>query len=92
MKIKILFSALLLGVSLLFSTVHVNAQCAMCKRAAESNMNDNQSSVGKGLNKGILYLLSIPYILGGIGLVAWYSEKRKKRRAQELSNEISQIS
>ncbi len=54
------------------------AQCAMCKRAAESNMNDNQNNVGKGLNKGILYLLSVPYLLGGIGLLAWYSERRRK--------------
>lgn len=78
MKLKIIFTALLIGTVLLFSSVDVNAQCAMCKRVAESNMDDNQNNVGKGLNRGILYLLSVPYLLGGIGLLAWYSERRKK--------------
>lgn len=40
------------------------AQCPMCKMAAESNMKDG-GSAGRGLNLGILYMLSLPYLLVG---------------------------
>jgi hypothetical protein len=52
------------------------SQCAMCRRTAETNQTENTKS-GHGLNKGILYLLSIPYVLGGIGLFAWYRNRKK---------------
>ncbi|MCB0649648.1 MAG: hypothetical protein KDC85_00075 [Saprospiraceae bacterium] len=54
----------------------VEAQCPMCRMSAESNLK-NGGSEGKGLNSGILYLLSLPYFLiGGIGYV-WYRNKKK---------------
>jgi hypothetical protein len=52
------------------------SQCAMCRRVAETSQSENSKS-GAGLNKGIIYLLSVPYILGGIGLFAWYRNKKK---------------
>ncbi len=64
---------------MLLSSIDSNAQCAMCKRVAESNMEDNQNNVGKNLNKGILYLLSVPYLLGAIGIFVWYSERKKRK-------------
>lgn len=39
------------------------AQCAMCKAAAESDLQNNPNSVAKGINDGIIYLMIIPYIL-----------------------------
>lgn len=39
------------------------AQCAMCKAAVESNVNNDPNSVAKGINKGILYLMAVPYLL-----------------------------
>tara|TARA_B110000438_G_C15429207_1_gene485352 strand:+ start:105 stop:329 length:225 start_codon:yes stop_codon:yes gene_type:complete len=39
-----------------------SAQCAMCRIVAESSK-DGGSSIADGLNSGILYLMSIPYIL-----------------------------
>jgi hypothetical protein len=56
------------------------AQCAMCKRVAETSyQNENNPSTrrGKSLNMGILYLLSVPYLLGAVGAVVWYKNKRK---------------
>ena len=38
------------------------AQCAMCKANAESSLR-NGPSVARGLNSGILYLMTIPYLL-----------------------------
>lgn len=41
------------------------AQCAMCRAGAESAVKANPKSVAKGLNKGILFLMSIPYLVVG---------------------------
>jgi hypothetical protein len=42
------------------------AQCAMCKAAAESNLEHDPKSIARGLNKGILFLMAIPYVIVGI--------------------------
>ena len=56
------FSILIIAVLLLLPAVDI-AQCAMCKAAAESSLEANPNSVAKGLNSGILFLMSIPYIV-----------------------------
>ena len=38
------------------------AQCAMCKAAVESSQGQ-KNSVAAGINKGILYLMAVPYCL-----------------------------
>lgn len=48
---------------ILLVTHQIFAQCAMCKAAAESDLENNPNSVAKGLNTGILFLMAIPYIL-----------------------------
>jgi hypothetical protein len=40
-----------------------DAQCAMCKASAESNLANDPNSVARGINKGILYLMAVPYVL-----------------------------
>ena len=57
----------------------VSAQCPMCKTAIESAMKDKSNMKGRGLNKGILYLLSMPYLVVGIGGILWYRSSRKKQ-------------
>ncbi|MFZ1703692.1 MAG: hypothetical protein WAT79_05065 [Saprospiraceae bacterium] len=58
----------------LFSTETI-AQCPMCKMSAESNLKDG-GTMGKGLNTGILFLLSLPYIMvGSLGLI-WYKNRK----------------
>lgn len=55
----------------------LEAQCPMCKIAAQSNMK-NGGTAGKGLNAGILYMLATPYlIVGTIGFI-WWRNKRKQ--------------
>lgn len=54
------------------------AQCAMCSLTAE-NATENGNTQGKGLNKGILFLLAIPYLAAvGVG-VLWYTKYRSKK-------------
>ena len=74
--LRILCLSVLLSCSL---SVDVPAQCPMCRMAAESNMKNGGTS-GKGLNRGILYMLMMPYLLvGTIGYVWW----RNKRQEEE---------
>ena len=40
----------------------VEAQCAMCRAALESEADNSQA---EGVNNGIVYLMAIPYILVG---------------------------
>lgn len=61
-KRRIIFTVCLLALA----AYAAYAQCAMCKAAAESDAANNPNSVAKGLNKGIMLLLSLPYIVVGI--------------------------
>ncbi|WP_205503041.1 hypothetical protein [Rufibacter psychrotolerans] len=54
------------------------AQCAMCTASVESSNNEDGDSIANGLNKGILYLMAVPYLLaGGIGFF-WYRYSKRK--------------
>jgi hypothetical protein len=54
-------------------------QCAMCRRNVESNKENHSNKVGTGLNKGILYLMSIPYVIGAIGIAVWMKNRKQER-------------
>ena len=57
------------------------AQCAMCRATVENNLSSGDSSIGAGLNAGILYLMMMPYIL--IAIVAYFWYKRSKVESQK---------
>lgn len=60
---KVSLRHLILLVILVLISVHgMEAQCAMCKSAAESDLKNDPSSMAKNLNAGILYLMTVPYI------------------------------
>jgi hypothetical protein len=50
---------------LILFAVDAGAQCAMCKAAAESNLENDPKSIARGLNKGILFLMAAPYVIVG---------------------------
>jgi hypothetical protein len=54
-------------------TVDVQSQCSMLSAMMET---DQGYESAKGLNRGIVYLMSIPYIL--IGLIIWKIYKTNK--------------
>ncbi len=62
---------------LMFFQTDTNAQCAMCKRIAQTDKENKTSDKGRSLNNGILYLLSIPYLIGAAGAIAWYKNRKK---------------
>jgi len=64
---------------LVLIAVGVSAQCPMCRAAAETNLAQGGTE-GKGLNKGILYMLSLPYLLiATIGFLWWKNKKEESR-------------
>jgi hypothetical protein len=73
MKKLIFLFALLFSLSL--SEVSM-AQCSMCRQVAASSIQSGQKT-GIGLNKGILFLMSIPYLLGGTAAFMYWKYKRK---------------
>ena len=54
-------SVFLFAIVLLAMASPTDAQCVMCKAVAEDSAADG--GLGAGLNKGILYLMAVPYIL-----------------------------
>ncbi|MBK9402703.1 MAG: hypothetical protein IPN36_18245 [Bacteroidetes bacterium] len=56
----------------------VSAQCSMCKRVAESGL-ENGEKKGRGLNTGILYLMSVPYLMGGVAGYIWWKNNKKEK-------------
>jgi hypothetical protein len=60
-----------------------NAQCPMCRMSAEADLK-NGGLKAKGLNAGILYMLSFPYILLGTFGFIWYRERRKIEEVEQL--------
>ena len=73
-----LFALLL---SLLFSLAPrpAAAQCTMCKTQVESARKDKEGYDPSGLNKGILYMAAIPYLLIGTVGYFWYRNSKAKK-------------
>jgi hypothetical protein len=79
-RIRFIISFFSLVLLLSLAGGEVQAQCAMCRSSVESNHAEHNrlSRFGNGLNKGILYLMAIPYILGGTVAFLWYRNSRNK--------------
>ena len=62
-------------VLLLFFSLSIEAQCAMCRAVLES---EEDQSLAKGVNNGIVYLMVIPYVLiGGLGYYIYRKLRHK---------------
>jgi hypothetical protein len=63
---------------LLISFDASQAQCAMCTGTVETAHGSGTSSVAEGINKGVLYIFMMPYlILGTIGYFWWRGRKKQ---------------
>ncbi len=84
---KVLFLTILIVLMIcLVDTGELLAQCPMCRMSAESNLKDG-GTAGRGLNAGILYMLSMPYLLVfGIGYMWWKNKRDGREDEQHLWN------
>lgn len=80
---KLLRILLLCVVLIICLTPEVTAQCPMCRMSVESNFKAG-GTAGKGLNRGILYMLAMPYLLVGTMAYFWW---RNRRNEEEMGFE-----
>ena len=57
------------------------AQCVMCKAQVEAARAEKDDYDVAGLNKGIVYMMIVPYILMGAVGFFWYRRTHPKRAA-----------
>jgi len=72
---KIVFLSL---VAVLFHSASF-AQCAMCRASVENNVSNGDTSIGAGLNLGIMYLFTMPYIIAMVLGFFWYRNAKKRK-------------
>ena len=78
---KTLFAAsfaLFLGVLLSLAPIAARAQCVMCKSQIEAARQERDDYDAAGLNKGIVYMMYVPYILMGAVGYSWYRRTHPK--------------
>jgi prolipoprotein diacylglyceryltransferase len=75
-SLKVLVTGMLIAASTAIYTPS-SAQCSMCRAVAESGSKNDAKKTAAGLNTGILYLLSIPYVLGGVAFFIWRKNRKK---------------
>ncbi len=78
----LLIGGILLLLSLIFIPNELFAQCPMCSMSAEADLK-NGGSTGKGLNAGIMYMISFPYLMLGIIAVLWYRNQTRVERYEQ---------
>ncbi len=79
-KLSIINKILTILLGILCLPIISYAQCAMCRASVENNVSNGDTSVGAGLNMGILYLFVAPYLLAAIIGVLWYRHSRKNKK------------
>ncbi len=85
-------SWILIVLIVLVSIVDTNAQCAMCRASVGSNLSEGRGVIGTGINYGILYLLSTPYLLVAALFVVWYRVSKKELKEKlELKERLKKI-
>ena len=84
MRKQKIITVIILFFSVFLLAPETRAQCPMCKMSAESNLKSG-GTAGKGLNKGILYMLALPYTLvGTLGYIWWRNNRRKEEDEVEV--------
>lgn len=66
---------------LFFGASAAYGQCPMCKTALKSSIDSGKGTVGNGINKGILFLLTMPYVLAGTAGFVYYQNRKKQKNA-----------
>ncbi|MBD2768166.1 hypothetical protein IC235_09710 [Hymenobacter sp. BT664] len=70
--------ALLLGLLLSLAPLTARAQCVMCKSQVEAARQERDDYDVAGLNKGIVYMMVVPYLLMGMVGYFWYRRTHPK--------------
>jgi len=83
---KKLILSIILFLSLWIISPQVKAQCSLCQAQVQTNSQEGNHQAA-GLNSGILYLMSTPYLIAiGLGVI-WYKKYRKKEITLHMKEE-----
>lgn len=74
----------LLVMLLLAAPLASPAQCVLCSTQVEAARQENDGYDPGGLNKGILYLMAIPYLLMSVVGYGWYQRRKRGRQQATL--------
>ena len=66
---------------LLWVSLDLMAQCAMCRATLENNVSNGQVGIAAGINFGILYLFIMPYLIVVVLGLLWYKKSRNNKRS-----------
>jgi len=69
----------MVGILLSMVPLSVQAQCVLCKSQVESSRTEKDGYDVTGLNKGIVYLMTVPYLLMGTVGYLWYRNSKKNK-------------
>lgn len=78
MNLRLKYFLLLIAAAFLFIASPSLAQCPMCKASVEASLKEG-STYALGLNRGILYLLAMPYLTMSAIFLLWYRHQRKNK-------------
>lgn len=70
--------AIVVALFLSLAPLASSAQCIMCKSQVEAAQQERDDYDVAGLNKGILYMMTIPYLLMGAVGYFWYRRTHPK--------------
>ncbi|WP_324676488.1 hypothetical protein [Hymenobacter sp. GOD-10R] len=70
---------MLLGSLLSLMPITTYAQCSLCSSQVESARTEKDAQDFSGLNTGILYLMTIPYLLVGAVGFFWYRYSHQRK-------------
>jgi hypothetical protein len=86
---------LILVALVLLTQIDAVGQCAMCRTTVESTISNGRSNIATGLNTGILYLLSAPYLIVGAIAFLWFRQSKQEQQARlaklQLRKKVSQL-
>lgn len=81
---KAIFKFILsLVIFLSINVTEAAAQCAMCRATVENNVSNGDTSIGAGLNFGILYLFIMPYLAIGVIGYLWYRKSKQDAKKEQ---------
>ena len=80
---KKLFLGLVFALLTMASLSPAQAQCVMCKSQVEAARAERDDFDPAGLNRGIVYMMTVPYILMGAVGFFWYRRTHPKRPAPD---------
>ncbi len=80
---------LVICIAILFSSVGVSAQCAMCRASLENNVSNGNIGIAAGINFGIMYLFVAPYLVIGMIAFFWYRTSKKNSQNEHLKRSVA---